>query len=137
MHPEPLHLRLGILSEDCIDGWRFVFNLREGRSGTVEEIDELREDSAEFQRGWIKRLGRLAKRYPHFTFEISRIPLPIHFWAFMIDQERIFVGYFALNKESAMGMPVTAIVKSDPVTKFQFDYYRSTIESLLSHRAEE
>jgi len=131
LHPAPLHLRVGILNKECLDGWRFVFNLREGRSGTDEEIEELRSDSAEYQNGWIKRMDRLAKRCPHFTFQVSRIPLPIHFWAFMFDEERIFVGYLAWNKESATGMPVTVLVKSDPATKLQFDYYQGTIESLL------
>ena len=49
----------------------------------------------------------------------------------MFDEERIFVGYLAWNKESATGMPVTVLVKSDPATKLQFDYYQGTIESLL------
>jgi hypothetical protein len=118
LHPEPLHLRVGMLNKECLDGWRFYFNLREGRAGTDEEIEELRSDSADYQNGWIKRMERLSRRCPHF-------------WAFMFDDERIFVGYLAWNKESATGMPVTVLVKSDPATRLQFDYYQKTIEGLL------
>lgn len=127
----PLHLRLGLLASECITGWQFLFNLREGRPGTTEEIEDYLEENRLFQNGWIKKLRRLAEKNPQFSFEAIPIRLPLHLWAFMIDRERIIIGHFAIRKETATGMPVTVLVESDPVTRPQFDYYYSTIEKLL------
>lgn len=48
----PLHLRIGILSPDCLDGWRFLYCLRDGHPGRDADIEDFRLENRSFQEGW-------------------------------------------------------------------------------------
>jgi len=130
---QPLRLRFGLLASDCLDGWRFLFNLREGRSGSEGEVAEMCEEDGHTQAIQIKRLRKVALANSEIHLEIIPIQQPLHFWACALDRERIIVGHYAMKVQISRGFPVTVLVASDPHTRALYDYYAATLEQLLSH----
>lgn len=57
--------------------------------------------------------------------------MPVHFWAFMLDRDRILLGYFAMKKETSTGMRVSVLVEGDPSARPQVLYRRTAIDELL------
>jgi hypothetical protein len=126
----PLRVRVLALDPEDRGCWRYVYHLREGRTVSDDEFDELfAEDRMIIQRT-SKSLQRLKKRND-FDGEILYFrAIPI-FWAYVVDEERIFVGNLAMNRFSAR-LPVSVLVKNDPRTRTVYRYYRSVIEALTT-----
>jgi hypothetical protein len=126
----PLSVHVLLLDPVDTKGWEFVYILREGRDAQQAGIRDFIEENR-FMIGKTKRtIERLNERYPWFTGHVSYysgVPL---FWAYMIDESRVFVGHLALNRISSLNLPVYVFVKEDRKTTAMFHYYASTIKSL-------
>jgi hypothetical protein len=125
---EPLSVRVVSLDPQDRDGWRYVYHLREGRAVTDEEFDDLFTED----RMMLDRVGRNLRRLNQrdgFNGEItyySGVPV---FWAYRIDNERIFVGNHAMHRLSSR-LPVSVLVRDDPRTRTVYRYYDSIIKAL-------
>jgi hypothetical protein len=127
----PLSVRLLLLDPSDVKGWEFVHLLREGRNTEEADLSGFIEENRFTIEKTKRIIERLNKRYGSFTGEVSYysgVPL---FWAYMMDQSRTFVGHLALNRISSLNLPVYVFVKDDQKTAAMFDYYASTINSLL------
>lgn len=126
---KPLCVRILVLDPDDRDGWRYVYHLREGRTVSDDEFAELyAEDQMITQR--TKRLLQRVNAHDDFDGEIlSFRGIPV-FWAYVVDNRRIFVGNLAMNRFSAR-LPVSVLVKEDPRTRSLYRYYEQAIERLI------
>ena len=128
---KPLQVKNLCLSPDDRDGWRYVYHLREGRIVNDEEFqDFLMDDKVIYRMGQrlIKRLNE-SKQIEDFKGELlhySGIPV---FWAYVVDQSRIIVGNYAMNRLFAK-LPVTVLVENDPRTQSMYRYYKTVIDEL-------
>jgi len=124
----PLRARLLALDPTDREGWRYVYHLREGRTVTDEEVEDLlAEDSAILERT-LRVIKRLNQRVG-FEGEIvyySGIPV---FWAYLVDDERIIVGNLAMNRLSSR-LPVSVLVRDDPRTRAVYRYYNEAVQGL-------
>lgn len=131
----PLSVQILLLDPADTKGWEFVYILREGRNAQEAGIRDFVEENR-FIIGKTKRtIERLNERYPWFTGHVlhySGVPL---FWAYMMDESRLFVGHLALNRISSLSLPVYVFVKEDQKTAAMFHYYASTIKSLSGEQA--
>jgi len=127
----PLHVQFLLLDPEDREGWSFVYRLREGRSVTDTEIDELIADDRVLQRRTEQVIARLG-RTPHLSGEVKYyrgVPL---FWAYWMDRRRIIVGHLAAGRLIARNLPVTVVVKDDPRTSVLYAYYASAIDALVA-----
>jgi hypothetical protein len=126
----PLRVRLLALDPEDRDGWRYVYYLREGRTVSDDEFDALFAEDRVMIQQTSRFFQRLNKR-DDFDGEILYFRgIPI-FWAYVVDEERIFVGNLAMNRFTAR-LPVSVLVKDDPRSRSVYRYYRSVIEALTT-----
>jgi hypothetical protein len=121
----PLRVRLLALDPDDRDGWRYVYYLRKGRALTENELDELFAEDRMIVQRTARTLADLNTRddFEGEILYVSAIPI---FWAYVVDNDRMFVGNYAMNRYSAR-LPVSVLVKDDPRTRTLFRYYAHTI----------
>jgi hypothetical protein len=123
----PLGVRIVSLDPSDRDGWRYVYHLREGRAVTDEEYEDLFAED----RMMLERVSRNLNQRDEFNGEItyySGVPV---FWAYLIDDERIIVGNYAMHRLSSR-LPVSVLVRDDPRTRTVYRYYDSTIKGLAA-----
>ncbi len=125
---KPLRVRILALDPDDRDGWRYVYHLREGRTVTDNEFDELYEEDRMIIQRTSRFLQKLNERDDFDGEILSFRGIPV-FWAYALDGRRIFVGNFAMNRFSAR-LPVSVLVKEDPRTRSLYRYYEQAIGRL-------
>jgi hypothetical protein len=129
---KPLSVRLLCLDPDDRDGWRYVYHLREGRVVSDDEFEDLlAEDRMTYTR--VSRVVERLNRRSDFRGEIvSYSGIPV-IWAYLVDDERLIVGNFAMNRLSSR-LPVSVLVRDDPRTRTMYRYYTAVVEGLARLR---
>jgi hypothetical protein len=127
---KPLRVRILGLDPGDRDGWRYVYHLREGRTVSDEQFDDLYQEDQMITRRTSRFLQKLNER-DDFDGEMLSFPgIPV-FWAYVIDGRRIIVGNLAMNRFSAR-LPVSVMVKDDPRTRSLYNYYDRAIGDLTA-----
>lgn len=124
----PLRVRILGLDPGDRDGWRYVYHLREGRTVSEEQFDELHEEDQMILRRTARFMQRLNARDDFDGQLLSFTGIPI-FWAYVVDGRRILVGNLAMNRFSSR-LPVSVLVKDDPRTRSLYNYYARAIDDL-------
>jgi hypothetical protein len=129
---KPLYVKVLSLNPNDHDGWRYVYHLREGKIINDQDFrDFLADDQVTYKRGQ-RIINRLNEHNDDFKGEILYYPgIPV-FWAYVIDQSRIIVGNYAMNRLFAK-LPITVLVENDPRTHSMYRYYRTVVEGLYKN----
>lgn len=130
---DPLRVQILCLDPNDRDGWRYVYHLREGRVVDDAEFEDLLAEDRmmiELARRNIDRLNRTQGFQGELTC-YSGIPVV---WAYVVDQTRIMVGNYAMNRLSAR-LPVSVLVRDDPRTRAMYRYYSAVVEGLVESTA--
>lgn len=128
---EPLHVQVLGLDPKDRDGWRYVYHLREGRIVNDQEFEDFLADDqimVNRARNIINRLNRIPNFKGEFLFYSG---IPVH-WAYVVDQSRILVGNYAMNRLFAK-LPVSVLVDDDPRTRSMYRYYNAVVQGLLEN----
>lgn len=129
----PLDIKLATLSTDYRDGWRFIFQLRESRAPSEDELDEFITEEKVSQAKIRRTAQRLTKQSEHAIVAISYSAIPL-FWAYWIDRKRLIMGHLAQNRTSARHLPVMVLLQDDPRTHTIYRYYAGIIAALLADK---
>jgi hypothetical protein len=128
---EPFSIHVCLLNPEAVDCWDFLYQMREKSPANPELFKEYIEEDIVTQRRSIRRLTSLVSKIENLTVEVHFYSNPPLFWAYMVDQERIIVGHYALHRLNARNLPVNILVKGDRSTRHLFDYYQNVIESTI------
>ena len=126
----PLRVRILGLDPRDRDGWRYVYHLREGRTVSGEQFDELFEEDQMILRRTSRFMQKLNDRDDFDGEQLMFSGIPV-FWAYVVDDRRIIVGNLAMNRFSSR-LPVSVLVKDDPRTRSLYTYYAKAIEDLTA-----
>jgi hypothetical protein len=126
----PLHVRIVGLDPGDRDGWRYVYHLREGRTVSDDQFDELFEEDHMVLRRTSRFMQKLNARDDFDGEQLMFTGIPV-FWAYVVDDQRILVGNLAMNRFSSR-LPVSVLVKDDPRTRSLYAYYARAIEDLTA-----
>ncbi|OGO13159.1 MAG: hypothetical protein A2032_01855 [Chloroflexi bacterium RBG_19FT_COMBO_49_13] len=125
---EQLSIHVCLLDPEAVDCWEFLYQMREKIPADPTLFKEYMEEEIVTQRRAIRRLASLASKTDKLAVEVHLYSNPPLFWAYMVDQERIIVGHYALHRLNARNLPVNILVKGDRSTLHLFDYYHRVIE---------
>jgi hypothetical protein len=127
----PLTVRLILLNPRASDCWAFVYRMREEGPVKPGSLEEFMQEDVLIQRRSIRRLESLALRIEGFSMQVHYYDFPPLFWAYLIDQERLIVGYLAMHRYTARNLPVNILVKGDRSTRNLFAYYKKILETIV------
>lgn len=126
-----LDVQLCVLNPDATDCWEILYQMREKLPADPTIFLEFLQEEIITQRRAIRRLASLASKIEYLSFDVHLYSNPPLFWAYMVDQERIIVGHYALHRLNARNLPVNILVKGDRSTRHLFDYYHTVIGSSI------
>jgi hypothetical protein len=124
----PLRVRILVLDPGDRDGWRYVYHLREGRAVSDEELGDLRAEDGTMVERTSRVVARLNRRddFDGAVVRYSGIPV---FWAYAVDDERLFVGNLAMSRLTSR-LPVSVLVRDDPRTRTVYRHYAEAVARL-------